>query len=675
MAIENKGDAGIAGPRQGETEAREVLDLPQAEPATGAQSNEDLPAEGSGQPLPVEEQVANANAHYGSQVEPETFDARQPQDEPSRPADAADDIVIEETIGGESIQAPQGGAPDASGGGILDTVRSLVRGVFASGSPGPRGAVENSPPAEPAESAPTIPHPALPGHPLRALVRAASETAAASDGEPTAGTENAAPVASDVSYSGPAEDGSVQTFAYAATDADTSDTLTYSIVTQPSEGAVADNGDGTFGFDPGADFQDLGQGETRQVSFTYRVDDGNGGTDTAIATLTVAGTNDAPVASDVSYSGPAEDGAVQSFAYAATDADASDTLTYSIVTQPAEGAVADNGDGTFGFDPGADFQDLGVGETRQVSFTYRVDDGNGGTDTATATITVAGTNDAPVAADVSYAGPAEDGAVQSFAYAATDADTSDTLTYSILTQPSEGSVADNGDGTFGFDPGADFQDLSQGETRQVSFTYRVDDGQGGTDTAIATITVAGTNDAPVAQDDSFSGAEDTPLVGNVLADNGNGADSDIDGDSLTVTTTGSIATAAGGTVTMNADGSFTYTPASGFAGTDSFAYTISDGNGGTAGAIATIQVAAANSAPTDITLSDSTVAEYSPAGVVVGTLSASDPDAGDTFTYAVTGGASDKFEIDGNRILVKDGANLDFETAASHQIDVEVTDS
>jgi len=165
------------------------------------------------------------------------------------------------------------------------------------------------------------------------------------------------------------------------------------------------------------------------------------------------------------------------------------------------------------------------------------------------------------------------------------------------------------------------------------------------------------------------------LAGNVLADNGNGADSDIDGDSLTVTTTGNITTSAGGTVTMNADGSFTYQPSSGFTGVDTFTYTISDGNGGTDTATATVQVDPANGAPTDITLSDTTVAENSPAGIVVGTLSASDPDAGDTFTYAITGGANDKFEIDGDRIVVKDGANLDFETATSHQIDVEVTDS
>ena len=63
-------------------------------------------------------------------------------------------------------------------------------------------------------------------------------------------------------------------------------------------------------------------------------------------------------------------------------------------------------EGTFSFNPGSDFQDLGVGETRDVTFTYQVDDGQGGTDSATVTITVAVTNDAPVANDVTVTGPA-----------------------------------------------------------------------------------------------------------------------------------------------------------------------------------------------------------------------------------------------------------------------------
>ena len=87
----------------------------------------------------------------------------------------------------------------------------------------------------------------------------------------------------------------------------------------------------------------------------------------------------------------------------------------------------------------------------------------------------------------------------------------------------------------------------------------------------------GTNNGPLALDDAFSGDEGTIISGNVLNDNGAGADIDFDGDVLSVVA-GVLTTANGGTVTMLADGSFTYEPASGYSGTDSFEYTLSDGS-------------------------------------------------------------------------------------------------
>ena len=64
-----------------------------------------------------------------------------------------------------------------------------------------------------------------------------------------------------------------------------------------------------------------------------------------------------------------------------------------------------------------------------------------------------------------------------------------------------------------FNPGADFQDLQTGASRQTSFTYTVSDGNGGTDTATVTITVNGVSDAPVADDETFSGS-DSSAIGN-----------------------------------------------------------------------------------------------------------------------------------------------------------------
>ena len=87
-----------------------------------------------------------------------------------------------------------------------------------------------------------------------------------------------------------------------------------------------------------------------------------------------------------------------------------------------------------------------------------------------------------------------------------------------------------------------------------------------------TITVSAVNDAPTAADDAYSTAEDTALT--VAAPGVLGNDSDPDGDPL------SAVLGSGpshGTLTLNANGSFTYTPAANFNGSDSFTYRASDG--------------------------------------------------------------------------------------------------
>ena len=103
---------------------------------------------------------------------------------------------------------------------------------------------------------------------------------------------------------------------------------------------------------------------------------------------------------------------------------------------------------------------------------------------------------------------------------------------------------------------------------------------------------------------------------------------------------------------------------------------VDDQQGGTATQTITITVTNVNEAPTDITLSNATLAENmdTTGGVVVGNLSATDVDAGETFTYAVVGGADQAvFTTSGNQLLIDDGV-LDFETQNSYVVDVEVTD-
>lgn len=112
-----------------------------------------------------------------------------------------------------------------------------------------------------------------------------------------------------------------------------------------------------------------------------------------------------------------------------------------------------------------------------------------------------------------------------------------------------------------------------------TLTYTIQDELGNTDTATITISVENVNDAPIARDDDFDAESGTQISGNIFADNGNGADVDPDNESFSLQQTGVFATDKGNTITLNADGSFTYTPGNNFFGTDQFSYTITDVGG------------------------------------------------------------------------------------------------
>ena len=78
--------------------------------------------------------------------------------------------------------------------------------------------------------------------------------------------------------------------------------------------------------------------------------------------------------------------------------------------------------------------------------------------------------------------------------------------------------------------------------------------------------------------------------------------------------------------------------------------------------------------PTDITLTGGSVNENATAGTTVATLSTVDADASNSFSYTLTSDPSGFFEISGNQIQVKAGASIDYETATSHNVTVEVDD-
>lgn len=146
-----------------------------------------------------------------------------------------------------------------------------------------------------------------------------------------------------------------------------------------------------------------------------------------------------------------------------------------------------------------------------------------------------------------------------------------TVRAATLTTALGATVTLAADGSFTYQPPADAAGAD-------SFVYRVVDGFGGVARGRVSITVTPVADAPEARTDVLAGSAVATLSGNLLADNGRGADRDADGDALSVQPA-SLVTARGGVVEIAADGSFTYRNMDGHVGTDSFAYTLRDATG------------------------------------------------------------------------------------------------
>ena len=411
---------------------------------------------------------------------------------------------------------------------------------------------------------------------------------------------NDAPVAANDSYT-TAEDTPLTVAAAAGlldNDDDVDNTsLSVVLVAGPSSGSLDLNGDGSFTYTPnpnanGAD------------SFTYRASDGTAqSTLAATVTINVTEVNDRPTVANDSYS-TAEDTPLTIAApgVLSNDGDVDgNSISAQIVSQPANGSVVLNSDGSFTFTPSLNF----AGST---SFTYRASDGNlTSLSNATVSITVNADNDRPVAVADEFS-TAEDTALNNPAYNVLSNDTDvegSPLTAQIAGEPSHGTVTLNPDGTFVYTPEPNFSGSD-------SFTYRASDGDlASTPPTTVTISIIAMNDLPTVGNDAYSTAEDTPLT--VAAPGVLANDGDVEGNSLTAVLP---TQPANGAVSLNTNGAFTYTPNLNFNGTDTFTYRANDGAGNSlAAATVTITVSAVNDPPVGVndtysTSEDTTLAEF-----------------------------------------------------------------
>ena len=340
------------------------------------------------------------------------------------------------------------------------------------------------------------------------------------------------------------------------------------LVTNPANGTVVANA-GKYTYTPKANF-------TGTDSFTYRISENPWwGPQSAPVTVTVTVTavNDAPTAVTDSATTKEDTPVVVNVKANDKDVDG-DALTTSVVTGPVNGTVTHNVDGSFSYAPKANFNGTDT-------FTYRASDGTLDSAPATVTVKVTAVNDVPIANPDTAITKEDTRLVLNIKANDTDADNNALFT-AVLTNPANGTVVDNYNGTYSYIPKANF-------TGTDTFTYRVSDGAANSAPATVTIIVTAVNDAPTAANDAATTKEDTPVVINVKAN-----DTDPDGDALTATV---VTGPANGTLTQNADGTFTYAPKANYNGTDSFTYRESDGTLDSAPGRVTVTVTAVNDAP------------------------------------------------------------------------------
>lgn len=389
-------------------------------------------------------------------------------------------------------------------------------------------------------------------------------------------------------------------------------------------------------------------GETDPTPQTQANRGSNGERD-AFSNLTVdfgfVRSNTAPTAVNDSYSTPfGTTRTVSAPGVLGNDTDLEgNTLTAQVVANPAHGTLALASDGSFVYTPSA-------GYAGADSFTYRARDAALSSAPATVSITV-DANEAPTADDDSYSTPFET-ATTVTAPGVLDGDVDPEgrpLNAMLATAPAKGDVTLSGNGSFTYTPYA-------GETGVDTFTYRADDGYAASDAATVTITIgADPNQAPTAVDDSYAtpfGTTRTVPAPGVL-----GNDTDPDDDALTVSV---VDGPTHGTLTLDGDGSFTYTPDAGYDGPDAFTYRATDGK------------LSSNTATVSLTVEPDLVPPSvtfdAPAGPITGPVEVTL-----TFSEPVTGLSEGDFEVSGATLGELSGSQTTYELVLTPTVSGTIT--
>lgn len=338
--------------------------------------------------------------------------------------------------------------------------------------------------------------------------------------------------------------------------------LTYRLVvgSNTQHGELNFNSDGSYSYKPNPNY-------SGSDIFQYVVTD-TSSNDSEVQTvnITVTPRNDAPVAVGESFTMNEDNVLATQLLSNDSDIDG-DTLSLNTtpVTDANNGTLILNTDGTFTYTPNENFHGVD-------SFVYEVTDGNGGTAQATVNITVDSVADTPIANADTY-NVSEDGSLSTTlinGVLVNDSDgDGDTLTVNVVPviDVSHGILVLSADGTFTYTPDANFHGID-------SFTYEIDDGNGGVAQATATITVTGVTDLTTDSENEIVD-EDNPLASTVTT-----GDSTTSGGALSYSLVSGPSHGTFSSAINPVTGAYTYQPNADYVGSDSFQYLVTDSASG-----------------------------------------------------------------------------------------------
>jgi len=358
---------------------------------------------------------------------------------------------------------------------------------------------------------------------------------------------NEVPVSQNQSFS--TNEDSPLNIALIAGDPD-GDPLIYSVESQPGHGTLTGTAP-NLTYIPESNYNG-------SDSFTFKVNDGLADSSLATVSIIIKAVNDPPTISAIPDQSIDEDTATCAISFAIDDVDTPDS-DLNVSGRSSNPKLVPDSSIVFG-GSGANRTVTITPATNQfgtVTITVTVTDGTDGS-AVTFTLSVNAVNDAPRAKDDCISTDEDTPFNINVLQNDTDVD-GDTLSVTLDTVPSKGSVTDNGDGTLMYIPNANFNGTD-------SFSYTASDGHGGTDTATVTITVNPVNDTPVASDQVVDTDEDT-LVNITLSA------TDIDGDPLTYAL---VSHPLHGSLSST-ESYVTYKPNAAYYGSDSFTFKANDG--------------------------------------------------------------------------------------------------